>query len=229
MIPTFKPVADYALLVIFAEEISEAAHASVVALDRAITATPPAGVLETVPALVNLVVTFDPALTDHQAVEDGLRSLIRFLTPQDVVGVQRRVQVCYDTPYAQDLQAVAKATGHAPEAVINAHLAGDYHVLMYGFSPGYAYLSGVPDAIQVPRKPAAVRDIPAGSVIIAGPQCLVTTLTMPTGWSIIGRSPTQILTGDPGRPFLCDVGDRVQFERIDRQTFDRLSKEQINA
>jgi inhibitor of KinA len=70
-----------------------------------------------------------------------------------------------------------------------------------------------------------VRDVPAGSVIIAGPQCLVTTLTMPTGWSIIGRSPTRILTGDPERPFLFDVGDRVTFERIDLATFESAQKE----
>ena len=85
---------------------------------------------------------------------------------------------------------------------------------MYGFAPGYAYLGGVPDPIQVPRKPVPLRDVPAGSVIIAGPQCLITTLTMPTGWSIIGRSPTRVLTDDPDHPFLFDIGDRVMFERI---------------
>jgi inhibitor of KinA len=95
--------------------------------------------------------------------------------------------------------------------------------MMYGFSPGYAYLSGVAEAIQVPRKPAPVRDVPAGSVIIAGAQCLVTTLTMSTGWSIIGRSPTRILTQDAQRPFLFDVRDRVKFERISLSTFERLN------
>ncbi|MGB5870551.1 MAG: carboxyltransferase domain-containing protein, partial [Albidovulum sp.] len=68
-----------------------------------------------------------------------------------------------------------------------------------------------------------------GSVIIAGPQCLITTLTMPTGWSIIGRSPTRILTGDPTHPFLFDVGDRVSFERIDLATFKRLAKDDVHA
>ncbi|MEM6620202.1 MAG: carboxyltransferase domain-containing protein, partial [Pseudomonadota bacterium] len=93
--------------------------------------------------------------------------------------------------------------------------------MMYGFSPGYAYMAGVPDAIQVPRKRAAVRDVPAGSVIVAGPQCLITTLTMPTGWTIIGRSPTAVLTGDPAAPFLFAVGDQVTWERIDRATYDK--------
>ena len=57
------------------------------------------------------------------------------------------------------------------------------------------------------------------SVIVAGPQCLVTTVRMPTGWWIIGRSPDRILTGDAARPFLFDVGDRVVFRRIGRAEF----------
>ena len=59
---------------------------------------------------------------------------------------------------------------------------------MYGFAPGYAYLSGLPRRCGSTASPAPVRDVPAGSVIIAGGQCLITTLTMPTGWWIIGHS-----------------------------------------
>ena len=224
MEPRFKAIADHALLVTFAEEISEEAHSAVLALDAALAAQTPAGLIEAVPAMVNLLVTFDPLETDHVAMETGVRGCLEAMKPVLSAGVTRRVQVCYDAPFSPDLEAVSSATGLTPEAVTNAHLAGDYQVLMYGFSPGYAYLSGVPEAIRVPRKPAPIRDVPAGSVIIAGPQCLITTLTMPTGWSIIGRSPTKVLTGDPDTPFLFDVGDRVTFERIDAATFARLDK-----
>ena len=93
-------------------------------------------------------------------------------------------------------------------------------MVLYGFAPGYAYLGGVPPALQLPRKASAKRGVAAGSVIIAGAQCLITTLKMPTGWWIIGRSPTRILLDDPGRPFLFDVGDTITFIRIDRPEFD---------
>ena len=91
---------------------------------------------------------------------------------------------------------------------------------MYGFAPGYAYLGGVPETLHLPRKPAPLRGVPAGSVLIAGAQCIVSTLVMPTGWWIIGRSPTPILTGDPSRPFLFDIGDRVRFQRLSRAAFE---------
>jgi inhibitor of KinA len=218
----FTAIADHALLITFADELGDAVHAHVVALDRAIAADPPAGFIESVPALVNMLVSFDVLVTDHDTVRSHICAALTDLIVTSAAGAVRRVQVCYDGPFAPDLEAVAIATGLSPEAVTNAHLAGDYRILMYGFAPGYAYLSGVPRDIQVPRKPTPVRDVPAGSVIITGPQCLVTTLTMPTGWSIIGRSPTPILTDDPGQPFLFDVGDSVVFERIDVATFERM-------
>jgi inhibitor of KinA len=229
MEPQFKPVADHALLVNFADTVSEGSHALVVALDQALADTPPDGMIETVPALVNLLVSFDVTETDHVTVEAHVRDLLKGVTARKIVGQTRQVQVCYEAPFSPDLEAVATARGLSPEAVIAAHLAGQYDVLMYGFSPGYAYLSGVAEDIRVPRKPTPVRDVPAGSVIIAGGQCLVTTLTMPTGWSIIGRSPTPILTGDPDHPFLFDVGDHVTFERIDLATFERLQKDMAHV
>ncbi len=221
----FKSIADHALLVSFADDISDDAHDLVIALDKAIAAYMPVGVTETVPALVNLLVSFDPVLTDHSAVEAHVRQCLAVAEVQATQGAVRQVNVCYEAPFAPDLEAVASSVGLSTDAVINAHLAATFDVLMYGFAPGYAYLSGAPEHIHVPRKQTPVRGVPAGSVIIAGAQCLITTLTMPTGWSIIGRSPTPILTGDPKHPFLFDVGDRVSFQRIDLTSFERLRRE----
>ena len=150
-------------------------------------------------------------VTDHRAVEVALRALITATPTEGVQGTRRVVDVVYDGP---DLDEVARRCGLSPEAVIAAHLGGDFQVALYGFAPGYAYLSGVPKAIALPRKEAAVRGVAAGSVIIAAGQCIVTTLTMPTGWWIIGHSPTVILDPQGARPFLFDVGDRVVFRRV---------------
>ncbi len=218
----YTAVADHALLVTLAEELSDEVHEAIVALDRAITQAMPVGVIEVVPALINLLVSFDPVETDHVQLEKALRRLKIDTQHTSDKAAKRIVQVCYEKPFDFDLDAVANATGLSADAVIKAHLASDYKVLMYGFVPGYAYLGGVDASIQVPRKLAAVRDIPAGCVMIAGTQCLVTTLKMPTGWSIIGRSPTPILLNEPDRPFLFDVGDEVVFERISLDSYNEL-------
>lgn len=212
--PRFKPVGGQALLVELAKALSDDINRQIVALDRAILAQDIPGVTEVVPALVNLLILFDPLVTDHNAIEQAVAALLPLGDLAEDGGREHIVDVCYDGDYCPDLEAVAHARGISQEAVINAHLSGAYRIGMYGFAPGYAYMSGVPEAIQVPRKPAPVRDIPAGCVMIAGPQCLVTTVVMPTGWSIIGRSPTRIMLDDPARPFLFDVGDTVRFRRV---------------
>ncbi|MDO5705532.1 MAG: allophanate hydrolase subunit 1 [Paracoccus sp. (in: a-proteobacteria)] len=214
--PRLIPVADRAILVEFATVLDDAAHAAVLGLDRALQADPAPGQRELIPAYVSLLIGFDPLVTDHAAVRAHAERLLARPADPAPQAALRQVQVCYDGDLAPDLPEVAARTGLTPEQVIAAHLSGDYRVYMYGFAPGYAYLGGVPPAIRLDRKPSPLRDIPAGSVIIAGPQCIVTTLTMPTGWWIIGRSPTPILDAGAARPFLFDVGDRVQFRRIDR-------------
>jgi inhibitor of KinA len=209
--PIFRAVAEHGLLVEFGTRIDDVTHAAVLALDSALAAKPFVGFAEAIPAYVNLLVRFDPMVTDHRSVEAALRALITATPTGAVQGTRRVVDVVYDGP---DLDEVAQRCGLSPEAVIAAHLGGDYQVALYGFAPGYAYMSGVPKAIALPRKEAAVRGVAAGSVIIAAGQCIVTTLTMPTGWWIIGHSPTVILDPQGARPFLFDVGDRVVFRRV---------------
>lgn len=219
--PRFRPVADRAVLAEFAERVEPAAQAAVLRLDRLLAHDPLPGMTEAVPAYASLLVAFDPLLTDHAAIEAGLRERLQAPAPPDPPSTPREVLACHDPDLAPDLPEVAALTGLSPQAVIAAHQAGDYRVVMYGFAPGYAYLSGVPQALHLPRKPVARRDVPAGSIIIAGAQCLVTTLTMPTGWWIIGRSPTPILRATADRPFLFEVGDPVRFRPVDRAAFDQ--------
>lgn len=226
----FVPVADHALLVEFTEatgaardpEAERVANERVVALDHVISATEIAGVVEVVPALVNLLIRFDPLLTDHAAVARHVRAVLEHATDVARIPTTHRLPVCYESEVAPDLASVADQCGLSVEQVIGAHLSGDYSVLMYGFAPGYAYLGGVPSSIHVPRKPTPVRGVAAGSVIVAGPQCLITTITMPTGWSIIGTSPAIVLPADPDQPFLFDPGDRIEFERIDLNTLAEI-------
>jgi KipI family sensor histidine kinase inhibitor len=223
--PTFKPIADHALLIEFATQISQQANDDVVLLDAEIQQNPPDGLLETTPALVNILIDFDPLLTDHQSIEAHVRTLLPIKHDTQKQGRTHQIDICYDLDLAPDIEAVAKASNVSVTDVINIHSSATFRVGMYGFAPGYAYLTGVPQEIQVPRKTTAARDIPKGSVMIAGSQCLTTTLVMPTGWSIIGRTHTEILQTNAQNPFLFDVGDTVTFHQIDRTTYEDSSQE----
>lgn len=219
--PVFRAVAESGLLVEFGDAITAPAHAAVLRLDQAVADNPCLGLRETIPAFVNLLVVFDPLLTDHAKVRHHLEQL---LTKDDAPLRPGRVHVidaCYDgEDIAPDLPEVARQTGLSTDAVINAHLDAVFDVRLYGFAPGYAYLGGLPESLRLDRKPAPVRGVPAGAVMIAGLQCLVTTLKMPSGWWVIGRSTAKILTDDPDHPFLFDVGDQIRFRRIARSALE---------
>lgn len=219
--PRFTPVSDHAVLVEFSESLTPEVQDRVRDLDAALALHPLTGLLEAVPGHVALLVRFEPLVTDHATVAAGLRQLLETPPPVRGPGRMHQVPVCYDADLAPDLAEIALRCGMETDAVIAAHLAAEYRVAIYGFAPGYAYLSGVPEGLHLPRKTSARRGVAAGSVIIAGGQCLITTLTMPTGWWILGQSPLRVLQDDPDRPFLFDIGDRVQFHRISRGAFDR--------
>ena len=218
-----RAMGEGAVLVRLGDTIDEATSARVLALDAALARASPAGMTETVPAYATLLVAFDPLVTDHAAI---IRAIDAIGDAADgaVAPNEHVLPVCYDSPHAPDLDAVAQRTGLTRAAVIAAHLAGAYRVYMIGFAPGYAYLGGVPAALQLPRKPAAERGHPAGSVLIAGPQALVTTLDMPTGWWVIGRSPARLLDTTGDMPIALRPGDRVRFEQIDGDAFAQASR-----
>jgi inhibitor of KinA len=220
--PCFRAVGDQAVLAEFGDRIDPAVQRQVSRLDHLLAQHGFAGFIEAVPAYANLLVVFDPGITDHATVTVQLRDLLDKKAPPPAPGKVQEVLVCYDADLSPDLPEVVARTGLSTDAVIRAHVSARYSVVMYGFAPGYAYLAGLSADLMLPRKAAAIRGVPAGSVLIAGGQCLVSTLLMPTGWWNIGRSPTRILRDDPAQPFLFDVGDEVRFRQIDRATFDRL-------
>lgn len=221
MTPLAQPVGDCGVILRLGDHISPDIHADVVAMQTAVTAAGLPGVTELVPSYTALFIGYDPLITDYETLSASLSAL----TPEPAAlkaPAVREVPVCYDAELAPDLAEVAERTGQSTEAVINAHMSGDYMIYMYGFAPGYAYMGGVPKGLRLPRKQTPVRDVPGGTVCIAGPQSLVTTMTLPTGWWRLGRSPFRFLrTGDGGDAFPLAVGDHVRFRRISRAEYER--------
>ena len=225
MYPRLVPVADCGLLVEFGDHIDPAINAQVATFDRDLMARGFPGFTESVPSWSAVLVGFDPLITDHEQVRALAETIIATMKPGAAKRARHEVLACYDDDLAPDLAIMAQKTGRTPDEVIAAHLSGTYVVGMMGFAPGYAYLDGLPEPIRLPRKTAPVRGVPKGSIMLAGSQCIVSTVTMPSGWWVIGRSPTRILRPENHPPVLFDMGDEIIFKRIDRKTFDAMSAE----
>ena len=119
-----------------------------------------------------------------------------------------QVPVVYDGP---DLADVAALTGLGPGEVAAMHAEADFEVAFCGFSPGFAYLTGVPEPLRVPRLDRPRTAVPAGSVALAGEYTGVYPRRSPGGWRLIGRTSLRVWdpAADPPTPLL--PGTRVRF------------------
>jgi KipI family sensor histidine kinase inhibitor len=122
---------------------------------------------------------------------------------------QVTIPVSYDGP---DLAEVASLTGLSTDEVIAEHLAPVYTVAFTGFAPGFGYLTGLPDTLQVPRRGEPRTRVPAGSVGLAGEYTGVYPRSSPGGWQLIGRTEQPLWNADADPPALLAPGDRVRFE-----------------
>ncbi|MFI5360996.1 MAG: 5-oxoprolinase subunit PxpB [Elusimicrobiota bacterium] len=222
--PEIRIAGDSALLVDFGSKISPVNSRRVAALAaRLAQSSPIPNVVHVQPAYSSVLVRFDVRRTDHEAVEARLREILtkeegRSLSPERV----REIPVCYGGEFGPDLGDVADAAGLSPAAAAAVHAEAEYTVCFFGFMPGFAYLSGLPAPLAVPRLSVPRGTVPAGSVGIAGPQTGVYPVSSPGGWRLIGRTPLPLF--DPAREPMSylSLGDRVRFKSIPPERFKAL-------
>jgi 5-oxoprolinase (ATP-hydrolysing) subunit B len=214
---------DSALLVELGNAITEALNHRVHALDAALAAAKLAGVRETVPTYRSILVHFDPLIADSAALGARIVELARTCDSVRLAARAWTVPVAYGGEHGVDLNDVAAATGLSAEGVIRLHSGAEYTVYMIGYSPGFAYLGGLPEALHLPRRPSPRLMTPAGSIMQGGMQAAISPLAMPSGWHLLGRTPARAFDPRRAEPFLFRPGDRIRFEPISAETFDRLS------
>jgi KipI family sensor histidine kinase inhibitor len=200
----FVAASDRSLLVILGEGVSVEINASVHRLSRRLLHTP--GVTSLSPAYSSLLVRFDPIRLTHERLEEMILSM-----PADEAesAIPRLVEipVRYDGP---DLNDVAELHGLSPQAVADLHSSTTYHAYFAGFVPGFVYLGEVPAAIATPRRATPRREVPVGSVAIAGTQTGVYPRATPGGWNLIGHTDALMFDAAKGQA-LVEPGDRVRF------------------
>lgn len=191
-----------------------------------LTSRRPLGLIDIVPADATLLLTFDGSTLDPDRAASDVEGLLAGLAADASQHSPRFVEipVCYHGAHAPDIADVARLTGLAEQQVVAHHSGAEYTVRFLGFMPGFAYLSGLPKAIEAPRLDAPRTRVPAGSVGIAGDRTGIYPLDVPGGWRLIGRTPLKMF--DPGRdpPALLRAGDRVRFIPIDERRFEELMK-----
>ncbi|HZR78020.1 MAG TPA: 5-oxoprolinase subunit PxpB [Chthoniobacterales bacterium] len=229
------PLGDSALLVRVVENFESApddALMRVLAAKSALEQTKIPGTIEITPAYTTLALFYDPV----RAIDGGapahdlfqwLQQRVHQVLADSSAGFRRiprtiiEIPVCYDDEFAPDLDEVASRAGIDRSEVVELHRSGDYRVHCVGFTPGFAYLGGLPEQLNTPRKNVPRKEIPAGSVAIGGGQTGIYPVKSPGGWQIIGRTSLRLFDPAKNPPALLQAGDRVRFRSITREEFER--------
>ncbi len=170
---------------------------------------------EVVAGLDSVTVLFDPQVRALAEVERALQDIIKaHENPSMQAPTEHVIPVHYGGPRGPDFTNVMARTGLDETALIAAHTAGVYKVDMIGFTPGFAYLSGLDAALNVPRLERPRTHVPAGSVGISGTYCGLYALPGPGGWPLIGRTDMTLFDRSGAAPFLIQPGDTIRFTPI---------------
>jgi allophanate hydrolase subunit 1 len=220
--PAVRPYGTDALLVDLPD------LAAVRAVDAALRAAPPAGVVDVVPAARTVLVTFGSAAA-RAAGERVVRAAIAdpAHTAQAPTDPARAAQAPTDPAPAApapgapapdrrpdpdpDPVLLPVLTGLSVPEVVRRHLAGRYTVAFGGFMPGFAYLTGLDPVLHVPRRDTPRERVPAGSVAIAGDLAAVYPAATPGGWRLLGTCDTPLFDVDRTPPALLTPGTPVRF------------------
>lgn len=162
-------------------------------------------VRDVVGGLRSVLVTVEPG-TDLE----GLAGEVGSIEPTRVSRAEprrHRIPVALGGP---DVDEVCRAAGVGPDGLAELLAGSVLEVAMIGFSPGFAYLQGLPAPLcTVPRRPSPRPVVPAGSLALAGGFAAVYPQATPGGWQVVGRTSVRLF--DPATPpyAMLRPGDRV--------------------
>ncbi len=109
-----------------------------------------------------------------------------------------------------DLPAVADLWRMTPDEVVERLVGTPMHVAFCGFTPGWAYLAGLPEELAVPRLDTPRAKVPAGSVGLADRYAGIYPTASPGGWRLVGHTDVALFQPERTPPTLLVPGTRVR-------------------
>jgi inhibitor of KinA len=216
------PAADSALVIEFGSAIDRGISDRVLALAETLTQAGLPGATEIVATFRSLCVNYDSLLTTGVELEAAIRALVQNSGASAQVRRLWDIPVCYDPPYAPDIEEVGKAVGLTAAEVAVLHAGTQYHVYMIGFVPGYPYMGDLPPKLRLPRLLDPRTRVPPGSLAIATAMTAVYPYESPGGWHLIGTSPVRFFDPDSTKGALLGPGDAVKFRPVAAVEFSRI-------
>jgi KipI family sensor histidine kinase inhibitor len=154
-------------------------------------------------------------LLDGPVDLDAARTYLAAWTPSGRADVRPERVVELPTTYdGEDLDDVARRWGMTRAEAVRTHTGTEFTVAFVGFSPGFAYCTGLPPELAVPRLDRPRPQVPAGSVGLAGEYTGTYPSASPGGWRLLGRTDAVLWDVAREEPALLTPGTRVRFAEV---------------
>lgn len=128
-------------------------------------------------------------------------------------GRRHRLTVVLDGP---DVEEALERTGATASELGDLFSTATLEVAVVGFSPGFAYLTGLSgDVAALGRRATPRHRVPAGSLAIAAGLTAIYPQATPGGWWLLGRSNAVLFDAQRAEPALLRPGDEVEFEVVE--------------
>jgi KipI family sensor histidine kinase inhibitor len=150
-------------------------------------------------------------LSDAAAAAELVRTWTPPPVPDDPGAGLVEIPVTYNGP---DLAAVAELWSTDERGVIDRLNGTDLRVAFCGFTPGWAYMTGLPEELAVPRLPTPRSRVPAGSVALADGYAGIYPTASPGGWRLVGHTDLNLFDPERDPPALLMPGARVRLREV---------------
>jgi KipI family sensor histidine kinase inhibitor len=203
---TIAPLGDRAVLVRFADTLSEDANRKAIAFAARLDADVPEGVEEIAPGLVSVLLRTRPGV-DFWRLSGELRLRMSKDTA-DLTGSEHTIPIVFD---GEDLMEVCDRLKLPPGAFVVRHNGTPLRVLATGFAPGFVYCGFHGPTLVVPRREQVRPVVPAGTVLFAAGQTAIAATPIRTGWHVIGRTAFRNFDPAGASPTVLKPGDTIRF------------------
>ena len=178
----------------------------------------PAAAVEIAPALVSVLMRFDPGRTDRGAVARDLAARAeRIAAARPVLPDPPRrwtIPAAFGGDHGPQLAEVAEKLGMSEDRAVQQICEADLRVLAIGFAPGQPYIGLLPRAWNLPRLAEMTPNVPVGSVVVAVRQIVIFGAASTTGWRQVARTGFRTFVPDRETPMLLKAGDAIRYAPI---------------
>jgi KipI family sensor histidine kinase inhibitor len=165
---------------------------------------------DVVPGAASVLILLRPGAEPSAALLEALdRDLSDAGRPREAR--RHEIGVCYGGGAGPDLSELARLHGLREREIVELHCSPTYTVGFLGFAPGFAYLIGLPAALETPRLATPRTRVPAGSVAIGGSFTAVYPRSTPGGWRLVGLTDVALFDVSAPSPARLAPGDQVKF------------------